>query len=96
MVAVKVASQNLPTPPEGASAKTPQRKTVPQRYDDLVTAMTSYESQLQATSVTTKTVKEDSKRLLKWLIDMKRKLEDLGPFQENIEILQHKVLQFKV
>jgi hypothetical protein len=95
VVAVKVAGQNLPTSGAQASAASP-RKTVPERYDELVSMMTSYETELQTSTVTTKTVKEDAKNLLKWLVEVKKRLEGLRPFQEDIEINQTKILQFKV
>ena len=97
VVAIKVAGQNLPVPPEGAEGQVPsERKSVPQRYDELVASMDSYESQLQATSVTTKSVKEDSQNLLRSLLEIQRKLKDLGPFPEHVDTLMNKVLQFKV
>jgi hypothetical protein len=95
VVAVKVAGQNLPT--SGAQASTASsRKTVPERYDELVSTMTSYETELQSSVVTSKTVKEDAKNLLKWLVEIRRQLEGLRPFQEDIELHQNKILQFKV
>ena len=97
VVAIKVAGQNLPVPPEGASGQVhSERKSVPQRYDELVASMDSYESQLQSTSVTKKTVKEDSQNLLRSLLQIQRKLKDLGPFPEHVDTLMNKVLQFKV
>lgn len=93
VVAVKVAGQNLPTS-GGAQAST--GKTVPERYDELMSTMTSYGAELQTTAVTTKTVKEDSKALLKWLVQVKKQLEGLKPFQEDVEIHQTSIIQFKV
>ena len=95
MVAVKVASQNLPTSGAQASAASP-RKTVPERYDELASKMTQYETELQTSAVTAKTVKEDAKNLLRWLVEIKKQLEGLRPLQEDIDMLQNKVLQFKV
>ena len=95
VVAAKVAGQNLPT--SGAEASTASsRKTVPERYDELVSTMTSYETELLTSTVTSKTVKEDAKNLLKWLVEIKKQLEELRPFKEDIEIHQNKILQFKV
>ena len=95
VVAIKVAGENLPTSGAQASSTSP-RKTVPERYDQLVSTMTSYETELQTSVVTTKTVKEDAKNLLKWLNEIKKQLEGLRPYQEDIEMHQHKILQFKV
>lgn len=95
MVAVKVAGQNLPTSGAQASVASP-RKTVPERYDELVSKMSQYETELQTSVVTTKTVKEDAKNLLKWLVEIKKQLEGLRPFQEDIDMHQNKILQFKV
>lgn len=95
VVAVKVASQNLPTSGAQASAASP-RKTVPERYDELASKMTQYEAELQTSAVTSKTVKEDAKNLLRWLVEIKKQLEGLRPLQEDVDMLQSKVLQFKV
>lgn len=95
VVAIKVAGLNLPASGTQATAAAP-RKTVPERYDELVSTMTSYETELQTSVVTTKTVKEDAKNLLRWLIEVKKQLEGLKPLQEDIEMHQHKILQFKV
>ena len=95
VVAVKVAGQNLPTTGAQASAASP-RKTVPERYDELASKMSQYETELQTSVVTTKTVKDDAKNLLKWLVEIKKQLEGLRPFQEDIDLHQNKILQFKV